>query len=352
MDADSGPPEEALRAEVHEALLEPGVRASLGAMWSGQRAASDPRPLMGAIGERGLLNVGMPREAGGWDAGYTGAAIVIEELARCGIADAGLLFGVHTIGQLLRLAGTTEQRSRLLPGIATGERLGVVLGRVGRSAVTARPHGDGHLLNGSGTAAFRLASTDLAVCRTEIDGGAALFVVGLHQPGVAISHSDPFVAKAVDIVEMHDVYVSRDERLGEPGDADALLARTDVVEQTGLDGALEAARCYSAAIEGYSEAETDGALLERVGRYGALVEAARAVAAEAVARLDAGLAVPAAAEPYALGVARDVATWASLESGFGYRGRAMTAAARLTLAAAGRAIVPGPRGGGTDELIA
>jgi alkylation response protein AidB-like acyl-CoA dehydrogenase len=81
-----------------------------------------PVEILARMAEMGLLGVIIPEEYGGAGLDYTSLALVIEEIAA---ADAGTSTGVAVQNSLgaapIMLAGTTEQKERYLPLLATGE---------------------------------------------------------------------------------------------------------------------------------------------------------------------------------------------------------------------------------------
>src|ERR687896_1734575 len=80
-----------------------------------------PEPIVEQMKELGLFGVTMPEEYGGMALDLTTYAMIVEELSRGWISISGVV-NTHFIGSyLLMKFGTDEQRSRLLPRMATGE---------------------------------------------------------------------------------------------------------------------------------------------------------------------------------------------------------------------------------------
>ncbi len=118
----AGPTEEAteLLALTHEIA----VRELEPAAGEAERAAAYPRDKIRLIGASGLLGLPFPEEYGGGGRPYELYVRVVEELARAWLA-VGLTVSVHTLCCLPILTrGTAAQRTRLLPSMIGGERLG------------------------------------------------------------------------------------------------------------------------------------------------------------------------------------------------------------------------------------
>jgi len=106
-------------------------------------------------GKLGFLGVNLPEQYGGGGAGLYELAIVLEELSAAG---AGLLMMVVSpaiCGTIIARFGTTEQKERWLPGLASGSLImafGITEPDAGsnshRLATVARRDGDGWALSG------------------------------------------------------------------------------------------------------------------------------------------------------------------------------------------------------------
>src|SRR5436853_5798709 len=79
-----------------------------------------PQEFVDALTESGYLAALIPEEYGGAGLGITEASIILEEINRSGGNSAVCHAQMYTMGTLLR-HGSDEQKSRWLPGIATGE---------------------------------------------------------------------------------------------------------------------------------------------------------------------------------------------------------------------------------------
>jgi alkylation response protein AidB-like acyl-CoA dehydrogenase len=89
------------------------------------RAHGFPRELLGSLAELGLLGVCVPEDYGGAGADFVAYILVLEELSRAD-AGVGVTVAVHTSAVTLPILafGTDEQRSRFVPPLARGEKIG------------------------------------------------------------------------------------------------------------------------------------------------------------------------------------------------------------------------------------
>jgi alkylation response protein AidB-like acyl-CoA dehydrogenase len=109
---------QALARDFAAAEIEPNASA-----WD--RDHGFPRALIGALGELGLMAVCVPEEYGGAGASFLSYILVLEELSRAD-AGVGVTVAVHTSACTLPILqfGTTAQRERFVPALASGERVG------------------------------------------------------------------------------------------------------------------------------------------------------------------------------------------------------------------------------------
>jgi butyryl-CoA dehydrogenase len=80
-----------------------------------------PAPLVQTMKELGLFGVTIPEEYGGLGLDLTTYALIVQELSRGWISLSGVL-NTHFMGSfMIKTFGTSEQKDRLLPRMATGE---------------------------------------------------------------------------------------------------------------------------------------------------------------------------------------------------------------------------------------
>lgn len=133
--------------------------------------ASMPEELLQQLRELGLFGIAIPEEFGGANMGTVASTMVVEEISKaCG--GTGVLLSAHTslcVDPILRF-GTTEQKKKYLPRMASGELIGCL------SLTEA----------GSGSDA------GAATCRAELKGdqwhinGSKIFVTNGKEAGVMV----------------------------------------------------------------------------------------------------------------------------------------------------------------------
>ena len=89
--------------------------------WLGKaRAGEKTHELWDEVGRLGYLGVGVPEEYGGGGRGIVELAIVAEELSAAGCPLLLLVVSPAICATIIARSGTTEQKERWLPGLATG----------------------------------------------------------------------------------------------------------------------------------------------------------------------------------------------------------------------------------------
>ncbi|TDE39193.1 acyl-CoA dehydrogenase family protein [Actinomadura sp. 6K520] len=115
-----------------------------------------PTEIVKGMRDMGLFGITVPEEYGGLDLDPVSFALVFEEIARGWMGIAGIL-GSHSLAcRMIAMRGTEEQKSRYLPGLASGERrtgIGLTEPDAGTDLqgirTTARLEGDHYVVNGS-----------------------------------------------------------------------------------------------------------------------------------------------------------------------------------------------------------
>ena len=116
-----------------------------------------PADLWRKMGSLGVLGITAPEEYGGAGMGYLAHMVAMEEISR-GSGSVGLSYGAHSnlcVNQINR-NGTAEQKSKYLPGLIDGSRVGALAmsepnagSDVMSMKLRAERKGDRYVLNGS-----------------------------------------------------------------------------------------------------------------------------------------------------------------------------------------------------------
>jgi alkylation response protein AidB-like acyl-CoA dehydrogenase len=127
-----------------------------------------------------------PEEYGGAGATLVETAIVFEEAGKA-LAPVPLASTTLAIEAVVRM-GDDEQRSRLLPGLLSGDRIGslALSGPTGAATVRAERDDGRTVLDGECSPVLHGHVADLFVVPAEADGAVALHVVAADAPGVTV----------------------------------------------------------------------------------------------------------------------------------------------------------------------
>lgn len=160
-----------------------------------------PEAFVDALTKAGWLAALIPQEYGGSGLGLTEASVIMEEINRSG-GNSGACHGqMYNMGTLLR-HGSTEQKQRYLPKIASGElrlqSMGVTEPTTGTDTTkiktTAEKKGDRYVINGQKVWISRVQHSDLMIllARTtpladvkKKSEGMSIFIVDLRE---AVGH--------------------------------------------------------------------------------------------------------------------------------------------------------------------
>ena len=263
-----------------------------------------PKALVDQLGQLGLLGICVPSSLGGAGAGFTSAALVIEELSRVE-ASLAVTVSVHlSVGtQPILQFGSEEQQQRLIPPLAQGHGLAAIalteshagsdLGAIRTEYRDGRLHGNKQWVsNGS------FAKTIVVIARdSEADGKPSAFIVERPASGLElVGTSEKMGLHASNTADLSFDGVEC-ERLGDPGQGMPIAlgvmdgGRIGIAAQaTGLaQGALDL------AIDWAKEREAFGAPIAKLGQIQAKiaemstdVEAARALYLRAAMLKDLG----------------------------------------------------------------
>ena len=147
-----------------------------------------PGPLWQALGEQGWLAVLVPEEHDGIGLGLLDASVLARAFGAGTVP--GPWLGTVLLGEAVRLAGSKEQQTELLPGLAAGELKGAVaLLKQGASATPAgapATASDGALTGRLDLVEYAAVADQLLVAATG-EQGPALYLVDPAGAGVTIT---------------------------------------------------------------------------------------------------------------------------------------------------------------------
>ncbi len=139
-----------------------------------------PKSLWLKAGEAGLLCATVPEEFGGSGGDYGHSAVMVEELARANATAVGFTTHSEIVAPYIVAYGTDEQKQRWLPGMVSGELIGVIamsepgIGSDLRSMRTTvkritDEQGDAYIVNGQKTFITNGGNAGLMVTATKLD---------------------------------------------------------------------------------------------------------------------------------------------------------------------------------------
>lgn len=192
--------------------------------------------------ELGWAGMAIPEAYGGFDFGYGGLGVVLEETGRT-LVNSPLISTVLLAATVINELGNEQQKQDLLPKIVAGELLLAlaldeqISHAPNRIAATASRSGADYILNGSKTFVLdgHVAEKFIVVARTSGDGdsaeGISLFLVDSDVQGVSCQRNWMVDSRNSAKLEFVDVNVGADSLLGELDNG-----------FEGLDRALDVAR--------------------------------------------------------------------------------------------------------------
>ncbi|HUF75446.1 MAG TPA: acyl-CoA dehydrogenase family protein [Longimicrobiales bacterium] len=346
---------QALAREFAESELRPRA-----AGWDARRALDDR--VFAELAELGFLGMLVPEEHGGLGFDFATYLLVLEELAR-GDASVALTVAVQNgpVGTLLSRHGSDEQKARWLPALASGEAIGAfALSEPGAGSdaasleTRARPDGDGWCLTGDKRWVTNGARAGLVIVFARVEGEVpgedgdarvGAFLVAPGADGYRVGKREQTLglrASETVSVALDDVRVGPDGLVGDAAQGlHYALEALDVgrvgcaAQAVGIGrAAMEHAAAYALEREQFDgPIARFGAIQEKLARMAERLAAARALAFEAAAALDAaadgsghprtGLGGVTARAALAKVCASEAATWVADEAiqifgGYGY----------------------------------
>jgi alkylation response protein AidB-like acyl-CoA dehydrogenase len=200
--------------------------APYAAKWD--REARFPAQAFEKLAQAGFMGLCVPEEYGGAGADFLSYVLLLEEISR---ADAGVgaTLAVHTSAGTLPLLiyGDEEQKSRWVPDLARGARIGCfALTEPSTGSDTAAIEARAERMDGG----YRLTGHKQWVTNGRAAGamvvfarapeGVTAFVVRMGEPGISFGkHAEKMgvLSATTDDVLLEDVFVPEGDRLGEEG---------------------------------------------------------------------------------------------------------------------------------------
>ena len=192
------------------------------------REARFPAEVFEKLSAAGFMGLCVPEEYGGGGADFLSYALLIEEISRAD-AGVGVTLAVHTSAGTLPILtyGTEDQKSRLVPDLARGEKIGCfALTEPTTGSDTAAIEASAERVDGG----YRLSGHKQWVTNGRAAGamvvfarapeGVTAFVVGMDEAGISFGkHAEKMgvLSATTDDVLLDNVFVPEEGRLGEEG---------------------------------------------------------------------------------------------------------------------------------------
>ncbi|MEJ6525847.1 MAG: acyl-CoA dehydrogenase family protein [OM182 bacterium] len=195
--------------------------------------------------ELGWAGMAIPEAYGGFEFGYGGLGVVLEESGRTLVSSpliATVLLGASAINEF----GSEAQKSEFLPQVVSGELLLALAmdekphHRPCRIETSAVKSGEGYVLNGCKTFVLdgHIANKLVVVARTsgaiDDEAGLSVFLVDAAAEGVSINRSWMVDSRNSSMLSLNNVKVGADALLGAEGDAYTSLTRVLDIGRIGI----------------------------------------------------------------------------------------------------------------------
>lgn len=215
------------------------------AMFEGERGFTDE--LWNKMVEMGWTAMHIPEEYGGLGLDLLEMALVLEEMGRA-VVPGPFFSTVLLAAELLREAGSEEQKRQVLSGIAAGELRGTLAlyepeggADIGHIQMGAVAEGEAFLLHGTKLFVPDAHVADFLICAARTQAGAdpeqgiTLFLVDPRAEGVSVSLLPTMDGtRKLCAVDFQKVRVSREGVLGAPHQGGGPLRRALQRAQVGL----------------------------------------------------------------------------------------------------------------------
>ena len=264
------------------------------------------RDTWASMAELGWAGIPFPEQFGGLDFGYKGLGVVTEETGRT-LAASPLFASVWVCGTALNIGGSNDQKSALLPRVASGELLlALALEESHRHdpygiATAAVPAGQGYALSGSKTFVLdgHVADRLVVVARTSGEpgdrDGITLFLVAADASGVEVTRTRMVDSRNAANVTLTEVQAGADDVVGEVGKGADVLDPTLDIARIGVAAEMlgSTQECFDRTVAYLKEREQFGvaigsfqALKHRAANMFCEIELSKSVVLEALTALD------------------------------------------------------------------
>ncbi|TFH74717.1 acyl-CoA dehydrogenase [Gammaproteobacteria bacterium LSUCC0112] len=208
-----------------------------------------PKALWQSMVELGWAGMAIPEAFGGFEFGYSGLGIVLEETGRT-LVPTPLVSTVLLSATAINLAGNDEQKSRLLPAVVAGESViafaleETTFHNPARVALRAVKTAEGYVLDGQKKFVLDAAAADSFVVVARSAGkpgdtdGISLFVVDANTPGITRQPLSMVDSRSAANVSFDKVAVPASALLGNEGAAWPALERTLDIARIGLSAEM------------------------------------------------------------------------------------------------------------------
>jgi alkylation response protein AidB-like acyl-CoA dehydrogenase len=278
------------------------------------RTGEFPEDVRQLLASHDILAIPFAEEHGGLGADLLTLCLVIEQISRA-CATSGLILAVQSLGAIpIQVAGTAEQQSRWLPGLASGRELiafALTEADAGSDASAARTRavrdGDEYVVTGSKRFISHANVADYVVVFAATDPGAerpsrrlSAFVVETNRPGFSVArleHKMGLRGSPTAELEFADVRIPVGNRLGDEGQGFQIAMKTFERSRPGIgaqavgiaQGALEVATAYAKERHQFGRPIADLQMIQAMlADMDAATEAARQVLYTACQEIDAG----------------------------------------------------------------
>jgi alkylation response protein AidB-like acyl-CoA dehydrogenase len=217
-----------------------------------------PFGLVKEMASLGYLGLPYPTEYGGGGAGYTGYALVLEQICQASMT-VGAIMAVNTVPEeAIFRSGSEAQKKALLTPLARGTLLGSIAfteaetGSDSRLITTlARKSAGGYVVTGQKQFVAMAPAANVALVFTRDRGqGLNTFVIDTSSPGFNVRESLPTLGLrglGTSVVYLDDVYVPEQTLIGEEGQGFDILLEAISIERLGV--AIQGVAVAQAALE-------------------------------------------------------------------------------------------------------